>query len=231
MARRQLLVAAAGVLAAALACGGDSKTPASPSVPVDPPAANRAPRISAALPDRTLTLNRDEQDTIDADSYFSDPDGDALTYEAASSNTHVATVRVSGGSVTLVARNLGRADVEVTASDPGGLNAMQRFSVTVERGEPAAELEITKCEADGTGLVDVTIEGTVHALTRLSSVSVIGYVDTHRVGEQTLGDIAAGETRQFAIQGSASVSSTSQCHVEFSASGNNARATEFIAFR
>ena len=192
---------------------------------------NRAPQVSASLPDRTLTLDEDEQDTIDPDSYFSDPDGDALTYTASSSNTHVATVRVSDGAVTVEARHLGRADIRVTASDPDGLNAMQRFSVTVEQGEPSAELEITKCEAAGTGLVDVTIEGTVRALTRLTSVRVIGYVDTQRVGGQSLGDVAAGDTRRFVIRGSASVTSTSECRVEFSAGRTTARAAAFISFR
>ena len=192
---------------------------------------NRAPQVSASLPDRTLTLNQDEQDTIDPDSYFSDPDGDALTFTASSSNTHVATVRVSEGAVAVVARHLGRADIRITASDPDGLSATQRFSVTVAQGEPSAQLDITKCEADGTGFVDVTIEGTVRALTRLSSVRVIGYVDTQRVGEQSLGAMAAGDSRRFAIRGSASVTSTSQCHVEFSAGGNTARAAAFMSFR
>ena len=192
---------------------------------------NRAPQVSTSLPDRRLTLNQDEQDTIDLDSYFSDPDGDALTYTASSSNTHVATVRVLDGTVTVVARHLGRADIRITASDPDGLNATQRFSVTVEQGEPSAEFEITNCEAAGTGLVDVTIEGTVRALTRLTSVRVIGYVDSHRVGEQSLGDLAAGDTRQFVIRGSASVTTTSQCRVEFSAAGTTARAAAFISFR
>ena len=88
-----------------------------------------------------------------------------------------------------------------------------------------------KCEAAGTGFVDVTIEGTVRALTRLTSARVIGYVDSHRVGDQSLGDVAAGDTRQFVIRGSASVNSTSQCHVEFSAGGTTARPAAFISFR
>ena len=209
--------------------GGLTATQAFAVTGEQPP--NRPPEVSASLPDRTLTLNRDEQDTIDPDSYFSDPDGDALAFAASSSNTHVATVRVSEGTVAVVARHLGRADIRITASDPDGLNATQRFSVTVEQGEPSVQLEITKCEADGTGFVDVTIEGTVRALTRLSSVRVIGYVDTQRVGEQSLGDIAAGDSRQFAIRGSASVVSTSQCHVEVSAGGNAARAAAFILLR
>ena len=225
-----LLVA---LLAVAVACGDDngSTTPAGPSVPVVMTPANRAPQAAGTIPDQTLTLGEYERVNLDLDGYFSDPDGDALAYEVISSNTHVADVRVSSGSLTLVARHLGRADIRATASDPGGLSEMQRFSVTVERGDPRAELEITRCEADGTGVVDVTVEGTVRAVTRLSSARVIAYVDTHRLGEQALGDVPAGEIREFAIRGSASVGSTSECHVEFTAGGESVTAAAFLSFR
>ena len=192
---------------------------------------NRAPQVSTSLPDQTLTLDEYERASIDLNAYFTDPDGDALTYEVTSSNTHVATASVSSSTLTLVAGHLGRADVRVTASDSGDLTATQRFSLTVEQGEPRAELDITKCQADGLGVVDVTVEGTVRAVTRLSSVRITGYVDTHRLGEQALGDIPAGETRGFLIRGSAPVSSTSQCNVELTASGRTLTAASFMSFR
>ena len=192
---------------------------------------NRAPRTSAALPDQTLTLHEYESTRIDLNAYFTDPDGDPLTYEATSSNAHVATAGVSSNTLTLVARHLGRADISVTASDSGGLTATQRFSLTVEQGEPRAELEITKCQADGLGVVNVTVEGTVRAVTGLSSVRITAYVDTHRLGEQALGDVPAGEIRGFLIRGSAPVSSTSQCNVEFMASGRAMAAAAFMSFR
>ena len=64
--------------------------------------------------------------------YFSDPDDDPLTYEATSSNTHVATVTVAESTAIIAAENLGRADIQVTARDPEGETATQPFSVTVE---------------------------------------------------------------------------------------------------
>ena len=203
------------------------------SVTVEPeaPPPNRKPQITQAVPDQTLTLGEYERANIDLDSHFTDPDGDALAYQAVSSNTHVAEARVSSGTVTLVASHLGRANIRVTARDPGGLTATERFSVTVEQGSPRAELEITLCQAAGLGLVDVTVEGTVRAVTRLSSARVIAYVDAHRLGEQALGNVPAGGTRRFAIRGTATVSSTSECHVEFLAGQRSMSVNAPVSFR
>ncbi len=230
--RSSVLFLVAGALGATLGCGdGGPTTPAGPSEPVVTTPANRGPQASRTIPDQTLTLGEYERVNFDLNSYFSDPDGDTLSYEVTSSNTHVAEARLSDSTVTLVARHLGRADIVITAVDPGGLTDTQRFFVTVERGNPRAELEITKCEADGVGVVNVTVEGNARAVTRLSSARVIAYVDTHRLGEQALGDMAAGETRPFVVRGSASVISTSECHVEFSAGGSSAAARAAVSFR
>ena len=68
----------------------------------------------------------------DVSENFSDPDGDELTYTAASSADSVATVSFSGAEVTAVAGvAAGSATVTVTATDPGGLSATQTFDVTV----------------------------------------------------------------------------------------------------
>ena len=230
---RRSIPLSAALLAVALGCGDDggSTTPAAPSGPVVTTPANRAPEASRAIPEQTLTLGEYERVNLDLADYFSDPDEDTLVYGVVSSNTHVAEARLSNGSVTLVARHLGRADIRATATDPDGLSETQRFSVTVERGDPRAELEITRCEADGVGVVDVTVEGNVRAVTRLSSARVIAYVDSHRLGEQAIGDMPAGETRRFAIRGSAPVDSASECHVEFTAGGQSATASAFMSFR
>ena len=195
------------------------------------PPPNREPQITQSVPDQTLTLGEYERVNIDLESHFTDPDGDALAYEVFSSNTHVAEARVSSSTVTLVASHLGRANIRVTARDPGGLTATERFSVTVEQGSPQAELEITLCQADGLGVVDVLVEGTVRAVTRLSSARVIAYVDAHRLGEQTVGNVPAGGTRSFAVRGTAPVSSASQCHVEFLADRLSMSLNAPVSFR
>lgn len=90
---------------------------------------NRSPVKVGSIPDTVIAVG----DSIegDASDYFSDPDGDALSFSATSSNTSVATVRLSGdiGTVTAVAE--GTATIRVTATDPGGLMAEQTFRVTV----------------------------------------------------------------------------------------------------
>ncbi|MDE0357747.1 MAG: putative Ig domain-containing protein [Gammaproteobacteria bacterium] len=93
---------------------------------------NRAPRTVGTIPAMTVTAGSSEN--VNASSYFRDPDGDALTYTASSSRTSVATVRVSGRTVTVAGVAAGTAMISVTATDPGGLSAVQTFGVTVEAG-------------------------------------------------------------------------------------------------
>ena len=69
--------------------------------------------------------------TIDISASFTDPDGDALTHTAATSNAGVATVAVSGTELSVTGVAQGAAAVTVTASDPGGLSAYQSFAVEV----------------------------------------------------------------------------------------------------
>ena len=95
----------------------------------DRPAANRAPAASGTLPDRALTLPGTL--TVDVSPTFVDPDGDRLTYAVSSSAPDVVTVLAPGARVTLTAVGVGRATIEVTATDPGDLSATQAFTVTV----------------------------------------------------------------------------------------------------
>ena len=71
------------------------------------------------------------QVTVDVSGAFSDPDGDALSYEAASDASSVTTASVSGSSVTVTGEAPGSATITVTATDPGDLSATQTFGVTV----------------------------------------------------------------------------------------------------
>ena len=79
---------------------------------------------------------------VDVSSYFSDPDGDALSYTAASSNAGVASVSVSGSSVAVTALAKGVATVTVTARDPGGLSAVSSFGVTVTVSGSGFQIEL-----------------------------------------------------------------------------------------
>ena len=91
---------------------------------------NRAPRAVGSIPDETLTEDGNAT-TVNVSARFNDPDGDTLSYRATSSRTSVVRASVSGSRVTLTPRDAGTATVTVTATDPGGLSATQRFTVTV----------------------------------------------------------------------------------------------------
>ncbi|MCY4431513.1 MAG: carboxypeptidase regulatory-like domain-containing protein [Rhodospirillales bacterium] len=64
--------------------------------------------------------------------YFSDPDGDPLTYEATSSDIEVVTVSISESVVSLTALGPGPAAISVSARDPLGGSVTLSFAVTVE---------------------------------------------------------------------------------------------------
>ena len=103
--------------------------------------ANRAPQRQGTIPAQTITEG--QTGTVNASSYFTDPDGDALTYSASTSNTGVARVSVAGSVVTMSAVRVGSATVTVTARDPGGLTATQSVSVTVSRANRAPQRQGT----------------------------------------------------------------------------------------
>ena len=97
---------------------------------------NRGPRTIAPLPDLELSLG--DEAAVDVSSHFTDPDGGALTYGAASSDPAVAAVDASGSDVTVRALSRGTATITVTASDPDGLEASLGFEVTVPNSGPGA---------------------------------------------------------------------------------------------
>ena len=77
--------------------------------------------------------------------YFRDPDGDPLTYVAESSSAGVAMASVtSDGRLSVRPQAIGSATVTVTASDAGGLSAVQQVAVSVEASssERARALEL-----------------------------------------------------------------------------------------
>ena len=112
--------------------------------PVTVGAANQPPLAAGTLADRTLLLGGNAM-VVDAAGAFTD--SDALTYAAASSQTSVATVSVSGSMVTITPGAAGRSIITVTASDTVSSNpsATQRFTVTVGRDY----------DTDGDGLIEI----------------------------------------------------------------------------
>ena len=121
--------AATVTVSATDARGADATAAQTFAVTVTPPP-NRPPVPVGTLPPLTLGVD-DGAVSLEVGGAFSDPDGDTLTFRAASSAPHVVTVRAAGARVTLTPAGAGTATIEVTATDPGGLSAAQAFRVRV----------------------------------------------------------------------------------------------------
>ncbi|MYC90469.1 MAG: hypothetical protein F4X15_03275 [Gemmatimonadetes bacterium] len=96
---------------------------------------NRAPTTVGTIEDRELMVG--DSATLDVARHFSEPDGQELTYTAAADSARLA-VSIRGSRVTLTALAKGTVTVTVTATDPGGLAAVQSFRVTVPNRAPVA---------------------------------------------------------------------------------------------
>ena len=94
---------------------------------------NRAPVAVGTI--GAQELKEDSTRTLDASTYFTDPDSDALVFSAETSNPEVVTATVSGTRITLHAGSTGTATVTITAEDPSGLNVEQEVGVTVTEAE------------------------------------------------------------------------------------------------
>ena len=86
---------------------------------------------TTALPVQPYALGADA--TLDLSDYF--VDDQTLSYEVHSTDVDVARASVTGDVLTLMPVSSGRATITVTARDPDGNTAVQRFSVVVSEDE------------------------------------------------------------------------------------------------
>ena len=105
--------------------------------PTEPEPVNQPPATVGAIP--AITIVAGGTATVNAATYFNDPDGDALEYTATTSNAAIVAASVSGSTVTISAVAQGSATVAIAAQDPSGLSAAQDVSVTVERSNQAPQ--------------------------------------------------------------------------------------------
>ncbi|MGE7021982.1 Ig-like domain-containing protein [Solibacillus cecembensis] len=94
---------------------------------------NTAPTIKTPIP--TQSTKKNESITINLSNYFSDPDGNPLTFSALSNNMSLATATVSGNTLTLAGKEIGSVWVTVSASD-GSLSTSQGFTLNVVNSIP-----------------------------------------------------------------------------------------------
>ncbi|MDE0682597.1 MAG: DUF4955 domain-containing protein, partial [Candidatus Poribacteria bacterium] len=127
------------------------------------------PVAQGAIPMLDLTVGTDR--TVDVSGYFSDPDGDKLTYSALSSDAGIATVSVVDAVVTISPVLSGRATITVTASD-GHSSIEQTFTITVV-APPSANSKIywsdngtdkiQRANIDGSNVEDLVTRPTLSA--------------------------------------------------------------------
>ena len=140
--------------------GGDPGDP-SPTASATPrprsPAGNRAPEI-AAQPEIVL-LEVGGQAELDLAALFREPEGDALTYSAASTNSEVATATLAGTTLRIFAARPGNAQIAVTAEDPQGLST--RLDIRVGVIGTACSTAPAQAPEGGTAIVTAELASAV----------------------------------------------------------------------
>ncbi len=99
---------------------------------------NNAPIRNTAItfpPIPTVEVGYQLTPAVNLVPFFSDPDGDALTYTATTGDVSIATVEiVQTSSVTFTAIGVGTTTLTVTATDPEGFFVSESVTITVESG-------------------------------------------------------------------------------------------------
>ena len=94
------------------------------------PKPNTAPVAVRTVGPFTFTVGEDAT-TVNLSTHFSDPEGDALTYTAVSTDTRVATVSISNATLTLTPVAAGTTTVMIMVQDTSRLTITRNVTVTV----------------------------------------------------------------------------------------------------
>ena len=93
------------------------------------------PAANGTIPAQSLARTADPL-TLEVATFFSDP-GDTLTYTATSATPAIASVAITGSTLTITPVALGTTNIMVTARDTAGQPVTQTFALTVS-GDAAA---------------------------------------------------------------------------------------------
>jgi hypothetical protein len=145
MKRGALLLMAIAVVVVVYSCDGGAE-----------PQANRPPKAVGSIPAQEVAAT--DTARVDLSSYFDDPDGDQLTYNALSYDRTVADASVAGATLLVLAKTRGKTVMLVNAIDPDGLKASQNMDVTV-LGKPGFLRVELSYDEEEIGAVVLEIEG------------------------------------------------------------------------
>jgi photosystem II stability/assembly factor-like uncharacterized protein len=166
---------------------------------------NRAPKLANEIPEVTLVAtNPGFKLVLDLSNVFSDPDADALSFTATSSNPAVAVATITGSILTVAPKDSGSARITVTANDGRGGTASTTFTArtvtsnaaprlvagiadqVLTKGEPAFTRNLSAhfADADGDALVFGATSSTPQIATanlkRNSDTLAVAPIDTGR---------------------------------------------------
>lgn len=116
---------------------GSFELGASDTLIIERQSRNNAPNVSL-IPTQSTTLGTNK--TVNLANYFSDADNDALTYTTSSNPTGIATVSVSGSTLTLAPLKVGSTTVTVTANDGKGGVKSTNFTFNVTNNAPTVTI-------------------------------------------------------------------------------------------
>ena len=125
--------------------------------------ANQPPVSQGVIPIQDVDAG--ETVSVDMSSYFTDPDGNLLTYRAFTSNASVATAFIPDHVVTIRGESAGNATITITASD-GSLTAGQSIRVTVRGAVVLAPDLIVELPSVSDGSLDTGEPFTLNATVR-----------------------------------------------------------------
>ena len=115
----------------------------------DPPTAQTSISLDLA--------HRGDSDSVDLTTIFTDPDNDALTFEASVTDDTIATASIQGSTLTVEAKGVGETQITVTATDAFGLAGMSTFTVTIANQAPVVAMEIEDQQTDRTMMIMVDL--------------------------------------------------------------------------
>ena len=157
---------------------------------------DQVPQAVGTISDLTLVQGRTAM--VDVASHFSDPEGGALTFSAASSNSAVATVRVSGSAVTIASVSAGAIKVVVTAMDPAGQSAQQEFGVAVP-ATPVVELAAPRTSGPESGVAVLPLSLSVPPAVPITVTYALGRDSDAGTSDADPEDFAGGFAGSFEI--------------------------------
>ena len=131
-----------------------------------------APVVASALAD--LSLEPEANHEVSLTGVFSDPDGDALTITAASSDPDTVSAFIWAGTLTVLAVTEGSATITLTAEDADGNTVTDTFDVTVSA--PPAQTPANRAPTVAAALDDLSLA--TAATQEVSLAGVFGDADS-----------------------------------------------------